>query len=79
MPKKSVSIICFCPFIKRVEKGFGTVKVNESYRLIKKIVDKSAANPIVVGWTMTKWNEVKSDLIEMWKITSAINQGVKIT
>jgi hypothetical protein len=31
------------------EKGFGTVKVNESYQLIKKIPDESGNNSIVVA------------------------------
>jgi len=33
------------------EKGFGTVKVNESYQLIKKIAPEGAKNPIVVAGT----------------------------
>ena len=31
------------------ETGFGTVKVNESYQLIKKIADEGSKNPIVVA------------------------------
>lgn len=33
------------------ETGFGTVKINNSYQLIKKIADESAKNPIVVAAT----------------------------
>ena len=33
------------------EKGFGTIELNHSYLLIKKIADKSAKNPIVVAAT----------------------------
>ena len=54
--------------------GFRTPTLNNSYLLIEEIAENESKNPTLVGMPLTKWSQVKQELIQMWQITSAISQ-----
>lgn len=57
--------------------GFGTLKINPSYLLIKKIADESAKNPNLVGVTGTNWNLLIQELMNTYRLVLKANsQGM---